>query len=146
MFRNIVLGLAFVLSGCMETTNTSFKGPSGAAVNTAKCNGSSTACLQKASQTCAGPYQVLDSESHAGGIITDVTGPGPSTWYSMTYHCGPSDGKLPTFAFRGPQYVEPPPPVVVNNNNTPTPSAGTMPPPTRCQSMRVGMSVQTVCN
>ena len=146
MVRYIVLSLALVTSGCMETTNTSFNGPSGSAVHTAKCNASSTACLQKASQTCGGPYQVLDSESHAGGVITDVTGPGPSTWYSMTYRCGPSDGKLPTFAFRGPQYVEPPPPVVVNNNSTATPSAATMPPVTRCQSTRVGASVQTVYN
>jgi hypothetical protein len=27
--------------------------------------------------------------------------PGPVTWYSMTYQCGPSDGKMPAFAFRG---------------------------------------------
>lgn len=95
------------LAGCMETTNQSLPGPSGATVEIAKCNQSSTACLQKAAQTCGGPYLVLDSESHAGGMLTDTTGPGPFTWYSMTYQCGRSDGKLPSFAFRGPQYVEP---------------------------------------
>jgi hypothetical protein len=26
---------------------------------------------------------------------------GPVTWYSVTYQCGPSDGKMPTFTFRG---------------------------------------------
>ncbi|MEH2548662.1 hypothetical protein V1283_005307 [Bradyrhizobium sp. AZCC 2262] len=101
-----ILALTAALVGCMETTNQSFKGPSGATVETAKCNQSSTACLQKAAQTCGGPYLVLDSESHAGGLLAD-TGAGPFTWYSMTYECGRSDGKMPTFAFRGPQYVEP---------------------------------------
>jgi len=102
-----ILVLAATLGGCMETTNQSFNGPSGTPVETAKCNQSSTACLQKAAQTCGGPYLVLDSESHAGGMLTDATGPGPFIWYSMTYQCGRSDGKMPTFAFRGPQYVEP---------------------------------------
>lgn len=101
-----VLVLSAALAGCMETTNQSLTGPSGTAVEIAKCNGSSTACLQKAAQTCSGPYLVLDSESHAGGMLGD-TNPGPFTWYSMTYQCGRSDGKLPTFAFRGPQYIEP---------------------------------------
>jgi hypothetical protein len=101
-----ILVLAASLAGCMETTNQSFNGPSGTAVETAKCNQSSTSCLQKAAQTCGGPYLVLDSESHAGGLLADVIA-GPVTWYSMTYQCGRSDGKMPTFAFRGPQYVEP---------------------------------------
>ena len=96
-----VIVLSAVLSGCMETTNQSLPGPSGAAVEIAKCNASSTACLHKAAQTCGGPYLVLDSESHAGGMLGDTT-PGPFTWYSMTYQCGRSDGKMPTFAFRGP--------------------------------------------
>jgi hypothetical protein len=28
------------------------------------------------------------------------TSPGPINWYTMTYQCGPSDGKMPTFAAR----------------------------------------------
>jgi hypothetical protein len=74
--------------------------PSGATFNTAKCSHTSDACFQKAAATCGGPYQVIDSESHAGGTLADVL-PGPVTWYGMTYQCGPSDGKMPTFAFRG---------------------------------------------
>jgi hypothetical protein len=53
-------------SGCLETSGPSFNGPSGAAVNTAKCSVSSTGCMQNASKTCGGPYLVLDSESYSG--------------------------------------------------------------------------------
>ena len=102
MFRNFLLGIvAAALSGCMETAGPSFNGPSGTPMNTAKCSQSSVGCLQNAAQICGGPYLVLDSESHTGGFVTDETGPGAIPWYTMTYQCGPSDGKLPTFAPRG---------------------------------------------
>jgi hypothetical protein len=91
---------AVSLSACDLTSNNSFTAPSGAAVNSTKCSQSSTACFQQATATCGGPYLVLDSESHAGRLLEDAM-PGPVTWYSMTYQCGPSDGKMPTFAFRG---------------------------------------------
>jgi hypothetical protein len=141
MFRYLLLCIAAVgLSGCMETAGPSFNGPSGAALNTAKCSQSSVGCLQKASQVCAGQYSVVDSESHSGGLLADIL-PGPVTRYGMTYQCGPSDGKMPTFAFRGQQFVDSPT-VVVN-----TPSGG--PPgissPIRCESRQVGGMVQTTC-
>jgi hypothetical protein len=88
------------LSGCDLTSGNSFASPSGAMVNRAKCSHSSDSCFQAAAATCAGPYQVIESESHPGGTLADVL-PGPVTWYTMTYQCGPSDGKMPTFAFRG---------------------------------------------
>jgi hypothetical protein len=69
--------------------------------NTAKCNVSPNACFEKASSTCAGPYLVVDSESHPGGTLADVL-PGPVTWYAMTYQCGPSDGRMPAFPWKGP--------------------------------------------
>lgn len=53
---------------------------------------------------------MLDSESHAGGLVADVL-PGPVTWYGMTFACGPSDGRMPSFAFRGQTYR---PPTVTN--------------------------------
>jgi hypothetical protein len=113
MFRYLVLCIAAIgLSGCMETANPSFNGPSGAALNAAKCSQSSVGCLQKASQVCGGHYSVVDSESHSGDLLADVL-PGPVTWYGMTYQCGPSDGKMPTFAFGGQPYVDSPT-VVVN--------------------------------
>ena len=113
MFRMVLFCLvALGLSGCMETAGPSFNGPTGAALNTAKCSQSSVGCLQKASQVCGGQYSVVDSESHSGGLVADLL-PGPVTWYAMTYQCGPSDGKMPTFAFRGQQFVDSPT-VVVN--------------------------------
>jgi hypothetical protein len=101
LVRLALLGAAGIgLAACDLTSGNSFTGPSGATVNTAKCSQSSDPCYKKAAATCAGPYQVVDSESHAGGALVDST-PGPVTWYTMTYQCGPSDGKMPTFAFRG---------------------------------------------
>ncbi len=82
-------------------------GPSGNALNVVKCKGSSRPCMTQASQICRGSYQVYDSESHAGGLVADTV-PGPVTWYSMTFGCGRSDGRLPRFRFTGPVY-EPPP-------------------------------------
>jgi hypothetical protein len=32
---------------------------------------------------------------------------GPVTWYAMSYACGPSDGRLPAFRFRGARYKPP---------------------------------------
>lgn len=84
--------------------------PSGGAVQlpgatsaprTTKCQRSPDACLAEARNTC-GTYAVIDSESHAGGIVTDAL-PGPVTWYQLTYQCGPSNGRQATFPFRGPQ-------------------------------------------
>ncbi|AUC99895.1 hypothetical protein CWS35_28985 [Bradyrhizobium sp. SK17] len=136
----LLLATTAGLSGCMETAGPSFNGPSGKPVSTAKCYASSAGCLQQASQACAGPYQVLDSESHSGGLVADLM-PGPVTWYTLTYQCGPSDGKMPTFAFRGQQFVDTPSVVV---NTAPNPSPGLSPQIT-CQSRRVGGMVQTTC-
>jgi hypothetical protein len=100
MFRCLLLCVAACsLSGCDLTSGNSFASPSGATFNTAKCSHTSDACFQKAAATCGGPYQVIDSESHPGGTLADVI-PGPVTWYGMTYQCGPSDGKMPTFLYR----------------------------------------------
>jgi hypothetical protein len=141
MFRYLLLCIAAVgLSGCMETAGPSFNGPSGAALNTAKCSQSSVGYLQKASQVCAGQYSVVDSESHSGGLLADIL-PGPVTWYGMTYQCGPSDGKMPTFAFRGQQFVDSPTVVV----NTPSGGPPGISPPIRCESRQVGGMVQTTC-
>lgn len=87
-------------------------GPSGKPMHRVKCNMSPTGCYQQATEACRSKsYQVLDSESRRGGLIADII-PGPVTWYSMTFQCGKSDGRLPDFPFRDmrsvPQYVPPP--------------------------------------
>ena len=80
--------------------------PSGVTINYVKCSRKSGKCLNKAADFCSGSYQVIDSESHSGGIIADIL-PGPVTWFSMTFLCGKSDGAMPSFAFRGPEPAMP---------------------------------------
>ena len=93
------------LSGCLaEPTNTSFTGPTGQVYHNAKCNVNPSKCFSQATAQCGGSYQVVDSESHAGGTLADIF-PGPVTWYGMTYVCGPSDGKYPDFPFQGQRYA-----------------------------------------
>jgi hypothetical protein len=68
----------------------------------AKCRQSPIGCYEQAARDCkGGPYQVLDSDSHGGGLLTDDLWSGPFIWYAMSYACGPSDGSLADFSFRG---------------------------------------------
>jgi hypothetical protein len=86
--------------------------PSGKPFSRVKCSQSADDCFRQATKACGGSsYQVLDSESHAGGLVADAL-PGPVTWYGMTFRCGPSDGRMPSFPFRGQRYTSPPRPVV----------------------------------
>lgn len=116
--RGLAVGLIglYALASCVEPTTSPVTGPSGAVVNTAKCSSSSEGCFKAAAKTCNGSYQVLDSYSKAGGLVADLM-PGPVTWYYMSYQCGKSDGRMPTFDFRGQSYQ--PPPVIVSPAYTP---------------------------
>ncbi len=80
--------------------------PSGAILEKVTCKSNPGQCMADAGRTCGGAYQVVDSESHAGGILADWL-PGPVTWYSMVYQCGASDGRMPAFEFRGPEWRPP---------------------------------------
>lgn len=113
----ILAVFALTLTGCVSSSGESIPGPSGASMTEATCNGSSRGCMKKAADTCKGPYQVIDSSSNAGGLVADIL-PGPVTWYRMSFQCGKSDGRMPTFPFRGQQYT--PPPVVLSNPTTTT--------------------------
>jgi hypothetical protein len=103
MIRRVVFFGAALLLSSSSSHAESYTDPSGRRVHTAKCRSAPTECFKEASQTCRGRYQVVDSESHAGGLLADIM-PGPVTWYGMTYFCGTSGGKAPTFAFRGQQF------------------------------------------
>jgi len=110
---NIVL--IIFLSACMaKTKTTSFSSPTGSFLFKTKCNVDTSKCFAEASSKCSGTYNVIDSESHAGGTLADIF-PGPVTWYSMTYECGPSSGVYPKFPFQGPIYT---PPSIVYNPST----------------------------
>ena len=96
--------------GCRSRWIQSYSAPDGSTHQTVKCNQQPEKCFAAASESCdGGTYQVISSESHAGGLLADVL-PGPVTWYGMTYACGPSDGRMPQFPFNGPDYVIPAPP------------------------------------
>jgi hypothetical protein len=85
---------AALFSGCCSAQT--IVGPSGKPlqpVHRAKCSQSPAGCYEQATRDCrGGSYQILDSESHAGGLLADIL-PGPVTWYTMSYVCGPPDGK-----------------------------------------------------
>jgi hypothetical protein len=127
MLKFLIVVLAATLSACATTSVQEFKAPDGMVLKTVKCTSDPSKCYVQASQTCpnGGTYRVIASESHAGGIAADII-PGPVTWYSMTYACGLSDGKHPTFAWQGPQYTPAPPapskpaPVVIKQKPTTT--------------------------
>jgi hypothetical protein len=100
----ICLVAAVLFSGCCSAQT--IVGPSGKplSIHRAKCSQSPTGCYQQATRDCrGGSYQILDSESHAGGLLADIL-PGPVTWYAMSYTCGVSDGRLADFPFRGPRF------------------------------------------
>lgn len=106
----VIAALSILLAAYSPAlSNSSFVGPSRRVVNHSKCSRSPEACYAEAGHVCGGPYQIVDSESHAGGAIADLI-PGPVTWYGLSYVCGRSDGRLASFPFRGPQYLEPGPP------------------------------------
>jgi hypothetical protein len=99
MLRSAAITAAFIAISSPASADT-FVGPSGAAVQQTKCRLSPKGCYDEAHNTCRGPYQIADSESHAGGMLADIF-PGPVTWYSFTYVCGRSDGRLASFPLRG---------------------------------------------
>jgi hypothetical protein len=98
--------LAVDLAGCQSASTDSFVGPAGTAVQSTKCSQSPSACFKTANEVCHGPYSVVESHSYAGGLVADLL-PGPVTWYSMSYQCGPSNGAYPQFPFTGTPYVPP---------------------------------------
>lgn len=102
-----VLAAALVISGCSAPpTVREFNQSDGTVLKIVQCTRDRTICVNVAAQSCPpiGTYQMLSSESHAGGSVSDML-PGPVVWYGMTYACGPADARLPDFPFSGPQYV-----------------------------------------
>jgi hypothetical protein len=51
---------------------------------TSSARASPTGCYEQATRDCkGGSYQIVESESHAGGLFADIL-PGPVTWYAMS--------------------------------------------------------------
>ena len=102
--------LTLLLSGCASPVVTELKAPDGTSLRNVKCNIDSQKCFVLASESCKqtnGTYKVVASHSNAGGTLLDAM-PGPITWYNMTFVCGPSDGKMPNFPFRGERFSNSP--------------------------------------
>ena len=93
--------LFFAVGACSNTVQpTSFTAPNGQQVLTSRCNQTPAQCYAQAAQACSGgPYQVVESYSNPGGLLADAL-PGPVTWFTMSFQCGPSDGQLPQFPLR----------------------------------------------
>jgi len=105
--KKILAALAVLFfAGPSHAETTTVTAPNGAQILRTKCKSDTAECYQEARQTCRGSYQILGSESHAGGLIWDAM-PGPVTWYSMSYQCGKSDGRFAEFPFHGGVYVPP---------------------------------------
>lgn len=94
----ILLALA-VPTAAMADKIQQIDSPSGVTVEYVKCSRSPNKCMNAAADYCKGSYQVIGSESHPGTIVSDVFA-GGVTWYSMTFLCGVSDGRMPDFPYQ----------------------------------------------
>ena len=136
----IFIAISTLTTACVTPSVKEYTGPDGRSVKTVKCSKSPEKCFITASSSCSGgTYQVVTSESHAGGLIADIL-PGPVTWYGMTYICGPSDGKMPYFAFKGRELTLPyPPPKPIQVEV----EVKTQPTTTRCNESRGTITCKT---
>jgi hypothetical protein len=118
MYKLLVVSICILLHGCAGPSSENFMMPSGLKGAKIDCVSNTAECFTEASKVCNGStYQVVDSWSNAGGSLKDWI-PGPFTWYHMQIACGPSDGAMPSFPFRGQRYVPPKGPTITECNNT----------------------------
>lgn len=104
--RRPVFVLVIVGAACHGTGVRELRGAGDERVYEAKCK-SAAECIANTRATCASGYELLDSESHAGGLLADAL-PGPVTWYSMTFKCDVTgSSERPDFPFRGATYNAP---------------------------------------
>ncbi len=113
----LLCGLVLSSHGCSTSSSGGAPTPSGKVMQEVKCSISANSCFKKANAICKGSYQAIDSSSNSGGIIADVMS-GPVTWCRMSFLCGKSDGRMPSFPFRGQPYN--PPPIVTTQSKTTT--------------------------
>ena len=118
--KNLMICLITILllAGCAGPSSQGFMMPSGMKGAKINCVSKTAGCFTEASQVCdGGTYQVFDSWSNAGGSLKDWI-PGPFTWYHMQIGCGPTDGRMPSFPFRGQKYVPPKGPIITTCNDS----------------------------
>ena len=108
--KTLIIAACLMVSTPALADVTSFRGPAGQTVYKTTCKIDESECYQDAAAVCGKSYQVLGSESHSGGILADLF-PGPIKYYSMSFACGASDGRIAQFPHHGP-YYQPPRPFV----------------------------------
>lgn len=105
----LALGMALAVAGCAAEYGgvglLTMAAPDGGQYHRVKCRGTPKMCMDTAATACGGPYQVITSERHGGLLLADPV-PGPVTWYTMNFVCGPSDGALPTFPSGGQSFTD----------------------------------------
>lgn len=104
MKTNLMAYLFLLTSGCGVGVTT-LHTPDGNIYHKVKCKGSEDGCQEDAQDVCSGAYTVIQSESHAGGLVADYL-PGPVTWYTMSFRCGGGDNRVPRFQFQGPTFYD----------------------------------------
>lgn len=109
--KKIIAAIAIISSTPAIADVTSFQGPNGKTVYKTSCKMDEADCYQEAAAVCGKSYQILGSESHNGGLLVDLFPGGPVKYYSMSFACGASDGRIARFEHEGP-YYEPPRPFV----------------------------------
>ena len=102
----ISTALTALLAGCAGPSAEKIIAPDGSVTVQVDCVSEQAECYATATDACGGSYRVIDSWSNAGNSLADLM-PGPYTWYHMQIACGPSDGKVPEFEFRGEKYIGP---------------------------------------
>lgn len=136
MLKKIALIATCIATASCESSDVgTYPGPSGETLVTVRCKSETAQCFAKATEACGGKYVVVDSYSNSGGLLADAI-PGPITWYTMTAQCGVSDGKIPTFPFRGASGAE-----AMAAMSQATASSR----PLNCTSTSIGNTVQTSC-
>jgi hypothetical protein len=106
----ICIFFTLICVGCASPSASDLRAPDGTSLKNIKCNIDPQKCFLIATDSCKdtnGSYRVVSSHSNAGGTLADII-PGPVTWFNMTIACGPSDGKMPEFLFKGQQYIPQP--------------------------------------
>jgi hypothetical protein len=83
----ILVGLVFIIPGCVSSSSRAIVGPDGSIAYRLTCHPDIAECWEEAGNRC-GPsgYHVVDKSVHMGGIIVDLL-PGPVPWYNVMVSC-----------------------------------------------------------
>lgn len=98
-----LVALSSLVGGCgHQSARFVGKADDGADVYGVSCKDRASKCVSEALGKCGKiGYEVVESDSHSGGLVSDET-PGPSKWYWLAFKCG-GPSSTPDFPWRGPK-------------------------------------------